>query len=245
MIPGIERRRIPEWLSGLTNLDHFAIRQVLTNSLYYPACGRDGDPVRYLAGFVHSFVYVDYGLPHDDVWASLLDERRGFKGYGLLGIRDIREQELPVRGWHPRLVDRDRDGYPLRHRDYIKEPYAIWAVFDRSPEYDEEHGPARFSLLCVCADGVAAFQGLYHDNQCAPEVVAIIRPGTGYGCNWTDFRNPNKIFGRSVLRNPHGRPRYLLCYGRAPVDTEIWWPDYSTLIHHWSTIDGELGFWSA
>jgi hypothetical protein len=245
MIPGIERRDPPKWLTSLTALDILPIREVLSRSLYYPSCGRDGDPVRYLAGFVHSFVFVDYGLEHDEVWASLHDSHHGFRGYAPLACRNVLEHELTPQGWRALPPDPVRDGDPRRVRDHIKKPFAIWSVHERTRDYGEEHGPERFSLLYVCADGAAGFQALYHGNRCAPDVVAIIQPGTGSGHNWTDFRDPNKILGRSVLRNPYGKPGYLLYGGWGPNYRESCWPDYAMLIHYWRAAGGALGLWSA
>jgi hypothetical protein len=243
MIPGVERRETPAWLANLANLEHLPIRDVLSDSLYYPSSGRDGDPVRYLAGLVHSFVYVDYGLAHDEVLASLHDDRHGFRGYALLDCRDVLERELTPKGWRPVPAESRRDGVPSHYRDYIKKPFGIWSVHQRRPEYGEEHGPDRFSLLYIGADGAAAFQALYHGNRCAPAVLAIIQPGTGFGCNWTDFCDSDQILGRSVLQNAHGKPEYLLYGGRGRDYRESCWPEYSRLIHHWRVVDGEMGLW--
>jgi hypothetical protein len=50
MISGIHARVMPQWPSELRNCDALPITDVLRDSLYYPSCGRDGDPVRYLVG---------------------------------------------------------------------------------------------------------------------------------------------------------------------------------------------------
>lgn len=244
MIPIGECKEIPEWLINLENVNMLPIQDVLNRSLFYPSSGRDGDPVRYLAGLVHSFVYVDYGFDRDDIWASIHDSRHGFKGYSLFGCRELSEKELTPQGWQPIFPDPRRDGNPEKYKDYIKQPFGIWAVFGRDPLHTEEHGPKRFSLLYIRADGAAAFQALYHGNKTKPEVVAIIQPGTGFGCNWTDFRDPNLIFGRSVIQNPYGKPRYLVYGGYGTGYQNTCWPEYSNRVHYWKTNDGELGLWS-
>jgi hypothetical protein len=91
---------------------------------------------------------------------------------------------------------------------------------------------------------VAAFQALYHGNHCAPDVLAIIQSGEGFGRNWTDFRDVDKILGRSVLQNPYGRPRYLLYGGWGRDYRTTCWAEYSQLKHYWPAADGELGLWS-
>ena len=55
----------------------FPIRLLLRDSLYYPSSGFDGTPVKYLAGKILSFVYVDYGRTRDELHAEL--EERGFR----------------------------------------------------------------------------------------------------------------------------------------------------------------------
>jgi hypothetical protein len=190
---------------------------------------------------------VDYGLEHDAVWKSLHDDSHGFRGYVLFDCRDVLERELTPQGWQPIPPELGRDGDPSRHRDFIKKPFGIWSVHERMSDYDEEHGPDRFSLLYICADGAAAFQALYHGNRCAPKVLAIIQPGTGFGGNWTDFRDPDQILGRSVLQNPYGKPQYLLYggWGRGYNESESCWPAYAQLIHHWRAGRSTLGLWSA
>jgi hypothetical protein len=44
----------------------FRVLNVLENSLDYPADGIDGDPVKYLGGSVHSFIFVDYSKPKEE-----------------------------------------------------------------------------------------------------------------------------------------------------------------------------------
>lgn len=245
MIPGIERRNTPEWLMNLSDLETLPIQYLLKESLFYPSSGRDGDPVRYLGGFVHSFIYVDYGLDRSAIWESLHDDRHGFKGYSLLGCRYVAESELSVSGMRLTPAELTREENPLRHPKNTKQPFAIWTVQERSRNYGEEHGPERFSLLYICADGAAAFRALYYGNQCTPEVIAIVQSGEGWGGNWTDFRDPNRILGRLVLGNPYGRPSCLL-YGGWGLDyRDCCWPHYKTLIHYWRAAYGALGLWSA
>lgn len=61
----LEDRPIPGRLKNITPDSMAAmdlpLKDILQHSLYYPAAGFDGRPVRYLGGKIHSFVYVDYG----------------------------------------------------------------------------------------------------------------------------------------------------------------------------------------
>lgn len=228
-ITRIERRTVPEWLAGLKNQEVLPIRELLNNSLYYPSCGSDGRPVQYLAGLVHSFVYVDYGVDRASVIRSLHDAHEGFYGYTMIHCRDVARQELVPNGWHPILPD-NRDNEPDRYKDSMKEPFAVWSIHERDKARGKDSGPERFSFLYICGDGAATYQALYHGNQCVSDVVAIIQPGHGFGGNWTDYTNPDLIFARSVLRNPSGLPKFLLsdrCM-RGHEDNSCCWPEYST-----------------
>ena len=218
---------MPSWLANAINpLGPLDIRQVLTDSVYYPACGRNGDPVKFLAkkGY-YSFVYADYAVGKGPVLESLTSLMHGFKGYGVIAQRDVNEDELVPNGWVPDLPTQT-DGDPRRFAEAMKAPFATWAVLERQEGLDEEHGPKRFSLLYIGGDGVATFQALYPGNKTYPAVIAIIQPGTGFGGNWTDFTDPNKILARSVLDNPYGIPDYLLHDGSGSGEEQPCWPAY-------------------
>jgi hypothetical protein len=223
----------PDWLADIDQ-DNIKSRslpldELLQESLYYPASGFDGSPIRRLAGNVFSFVYVDYGMEREALMNAL--ESPGFHGYKLLARRDVAQHELPPRPWRlPPLLPQDGD--PWKFRDYTKEPFCVWAVFERSGEMPDSHGPRRFSLLYLCADGVAAFQALYVANAMKPKIVAIIQPGHGFGRNWTDFTDPQQVLARTVLGNPAGRPQALLHGGSGGRDfyRESCWPDYPGLL---------------
>ena len=221
---------IPDWLVDLSPYSmtqgSFPLLDLLQNSLYYPASGLDGTPVKYLAGHFLSFVYVDYNLGHEEYMGAL--ENPGVLGYDLVGCRSVTEQELAPRGWRP-TPPTSYDGDPSRYLARVREPFCTWSVFQIRPDVPKWHGPFRFSLLYICADGVAAYQALYVANSLAPEAVAIIQPGLGFGGAWTDLTDPNKIFARSVLElNAGGRPKVLLYGGlaRRKFYRKPCWPAY-------------------
>ena len=65
-IPIIET---PKWLQEIDasniNSVQFDIKQILKDSLYYPSAGYDGNPIKYFAGSIHSFIYIDYSVERD------------------------------------------------------------------------------------------------------------------------------------------------------------------------------------
>ena len=267
MIEQLPRACRSEWLSRVdpaTIRDaEFPLDDILRDSLYYPASGFDGDPVRYLAGNVLSFVYVDYSLSRKKLDREL--SSRGFRGYEVIARRNVKTKELvPRERTPPPLSPADggdfqyrkwmirwtpppsfEDGNPFKHRDKMKKPFCSWIIMQRRMEMPASHGPKRFSFLYLCADGVAAFQALYVANGMFPALVAVIQPGTGLGLNWTNFECPERIFTRSVLENPVGRPRILLYGGRGKRDwyLQTCWPDYSERLCFLERADGSIGVW--
>lgn len=248
MIDSLPERKMPKWLANVDTENQsspFPLKEILKNSLYYPSSGLDGDPVKYLSGNIHSFVYVDYGIGSDKLEAEL--NSPGFNGYHKILSRSITEKELTPNGWQPSLPSR-HDGDPERDREYMEKPFATWSVFQRDDGLGSEHGAERFSLLYLCADGVAAFQALYLSNNCSPLGIAIIQPGYSMGGNWTDFTDPTKSLATTLLNNPVGKPKILLYGGIGKRDfyREPCWPQYS---NHACFLEkkggGSIGVWLA
>jgi hypothetical protein len=123
-----------------------------------------------------------------------------------------------------------------------KKPYCSWSIFQLREDVPAINGPPRFSLLYLCADGVAAFQALYYANSASPKAVAVIQPGTAFGGNWTDFENPSGIFADTVLGNPQGSPQILLNKSAGySFEEQCCWPSYTELICFLDISDRGIG----
>jgi hypothetical protein len=247
------RRPVPDWLSEICLVEpedlesyNFQLNKILQNSLFYPASGLDGRPVQFLAGFVHSFIYVDYGMERNTVVSALRD--KGFSGYRLAGRKSLNEFDLAPAGWspvipsayQPDIANFDR----MRTGGFVKSGFADWYVFDREPHFGEDHGPARFSLIYICGDGVATYQAIYCRQKVAPEILAIVQPGTGFGGNYTDFRDPNGLLAWTVLSANGDRiPQYLV-YGGLLLDYHqaCWHAAYPEHVEWFQHVNGN-GVW--
>lgn len=232
MIAELTKYAVPQWLENLTETSDFPINDVLQGSVYYPACGLDGRPVKYLGGYSHSFVYVDTNMERE----RFINGLRTFEGYGLVLNRSLQAKDLCFRYFEP-MMPKASDGI-------IREPYyedrdifAEWAVYKRENWLDESHGPKRFSLLYIGGEGAATFQSLYFSNRCAPSVLVLIKSDIWTG-NWTEFRDPYGILARSIMRNPAGKPEYLLFESRGGHFIDRW-PWYSNKV---STIVSGLDY---
>ena len=132
--------------------------------------------------------------------------------------------------------------YPMGDWWNEKKPYCSWSIFQLRGDVPAIHGPPRFSLLYLCADGVAAFQALYYANSASPKAVAVIQPGTAFGGNWTDFENPSGIFADTVLGNPQGSPQILLNKSAGySFGEQCCWPSYTELICFLDISDRGIG----
>jgi len=246
MIDSLPRKKMPKWLADVdaeNRSSPFSLQNILRGSLYYPSSGFDGDPIKYLSGNLYSFVYVDYGINSDELDTRL--NNPGFNGYHKILSRKITQKKLSPDSWPPlqRCIHEDD---PERYRDEMQKPFVTWSVFQRNDGLSDEHGAERFSLLFLCAEGVAAYRALYLSNQCFPLGIAIIQPGYGMGGNWTDFTDPTMSLATTILNNPAGKPRVLLYGGRGKRHyyREACWPQYS---RHSSFHDkvggGSIGVW--
>jgi len=204
-----------KWLNSLTTDEienaKFPIQEVLSGSLFYPAAGIDGSPIRHWVIGVDSFIYVD-ALASKTKYLEEI-KNNAFKGYGLLAHRVITKSELTPQGWLPmRPKSLETDSYNKCVADLMSnntEPFAIWTVFERLPDYSENHGPTRFSLLYIRGEACATYQALFVANRLLPRVICLIRPGTGFGGNFSNFE---EVFLETMLMHKDGLPPQLLSW---------------------------------
>jgi hypothetical protein len=192
MIAEISASPAPEWLTSAAEpLGPLPLADLLRDSVYYPACGFDGDPIKFLARNFHSFVYADYGQDR----AELIRRLGELRGYRLLALRDVDRQEIIPRELMP------RNGYPRRVAWWVRPWFATWAIFECLEGFDRDHGPKRFSLPYIRGEGVLRYLALYHHKCAAPAVVALIQPGHRFGGNWTNFESRGDALAYAMLES--------------------------------------------
>lgn len=208
------RKEVPDWLSSLAAAPELPtpipLNHILAESCYYPSSGLDASPVIILNGFIHSFVFADYGIKHTDYLKELSEA--GFRGYKRLLERDVEKDEIVPPHWMPHMPihfgDFNRPDCVLDgQRNYVS--FGHWSIWKRQEMFDDRIGPPMFSLFFLAGEGVACFQGLYERNDIAPKAVAIIQPGHAFGNNWTNFFDPDGPFWQTV-ESSAGTPDYLL-----------------------------------
>lgn len=244
-MPLPRKQTMPKWLGELSysdiKPDSLPLKRLLTGSLFYPASATDGDPVKYFAGRVHSFVYVDNSTSFQELSEKV--NARGFLGYSLLGSTNVSESLIPVSNWESDHIE------PLPALPTEGRPYCHWFVFERGLNHGPEHGPERFSLLFINHDGMLAYENLYGLTGITPRMVAIIQPGHGCGGNWTDFTDRREIFAQLMLDKSPKMPRYLLYGGDFACDDYATpcWPEYDEHIQFIQKTDGHgcLSLWQS
>jgi len=238
LLPQLKRQPTPCWLSALDfTREQLPITDILQGSVFYPASAMDGRPVKYLGGYSHSFVYADWNVSQ----SSLVNNIDTFKGYRMVNSRAVERSELCFNSHQMDLPELAYGDQNHQHGRVGVSPYAVWTIYERLPEFDEVHGPQRFSLLFVGGEGVETFQSLYFSNQCAPSIITLSRCDAFTG-NWTQFFPHKGILARSVMQNPTGVPDYIFCDFRSTPESP--WPWYSKLEHTVAVPYGRFRLWS-
>jgi hypothetical protein len=223
------------------------IRDLLQQSLYYPSCGFDGGVVKDCntharALGIRSFIYCDYATGKD----AFMEEQNTFNGYHIFADRPVTLKEMSPNGWHPVLPPGIRPGTYTRYRD-AWQPFAHWTVYERNEDRTDIHGPLRFSLLYVGGEAVATYQALYWSNGLAPLGLAIIQPGTGFGLNWTDFREPGQALEWVVRQNQAGMPDWIWYGGYGDGYEDFKWTGYvrqdRVIRPYYEDITGKVTIW--
>jgi len=221
------------------------LRDLLVDSLYYPACDIDGGVVKYCNEHfdemeICSYVYADYATGEDRL-EEYLD---GFRGYSLLAARTLRPSDIGADKPLMKPDGIDPKEY-LRYRQNWRH-FAKWTVFERDPEFGKEHGPQRFSLLYLGAEGAAAYSGLYLANKITPKAMAVIQPGTGFGLNWTDFTNPEAPLAKTVMMSDV-MPEYFFYGGHGDSSyKDFAWPGYNMIgmiTNYYPKAEGSVTIW--
>lgn len=201
--------------------DEFPLLEILRNSLYYPASGLDGNMIVHFGKMVKSFIYCDYGI--DEL--EFINKKDGFYGYSLIANRSINKSEFGNINDHVDMIESEKFRW-LLNNNFIKTPFAHWAVYQRDSDFDDQHGPNRFSLLFIGGEGMSAYHSLYNANKITPDYLAIVQPGTGFGGNWTDFRKKDAPLARAIYTNQSGPPNKIIYGGIGSGYEDFDWPNY-------------------
>ncbi len=220
----------PAWLGAIEHGNNGAelpLREILAGSLYYPACGLNGTPVKYCAGAILSFIYADYGITKAEYLGNLngTGEDSGFRGYHSVMQREVFKEDIVPSGWKPSLTPACAENTQrLVRQEAGCQPFGHWSVWDRDADREAAHGPERFSFLFFAGEMSAIYQGLFCRLGIAPRILAIIQPGSGLGGGWEQTESNASFFKKVVTSNRAGMPEYLLYggFGRGFYEEPCW-----------------------
>jgi hypothetical protein len=181
----------------------FPLKDILANSLFYPACDNDGGVVRDCNILnrdlgIENFIYCDYAFGEE----KLNEAMDTFHGYTVIATRSVKQNDLTPIGWTMKMPPRLNLREYTRYKDAYEKPFAKWIVYERVPEKGDDYGPNRFSLVYIGGEGIATYQAIYWSNKSCPTALAIIQPGHGFGLNWTNFTDPDGYLNWVVANNP-------------------------------------------
>jgi hypothetical protein len=223
----------------------FPLHDLLVDSFYYPSSGFDGSPIRHWPLGVNSFVYVDMATDSNDLNRET-SRKKAINGYKVIAERDLKMNELVPTGFVPKAPD------SINKEDYLyavkmsganlTNTFATWFVLERDENLDDSHGPNRFSLLYLRAEGLATYQALYIANNVLPKIIANIRPGEGFGGNFNNF---SEEFYEMLNAHAQGLPPYYMVWHNETIPLalhEPWLKAYKPMDNQTFTKDHEPEF---
>lgn len=259
MIKVLSHEPIPSWLNSYRVGKSINFSDVFKDSIYYPACGFDGDVMSLCMGYSHSFVYVDNLC----LWQSVekeriyefINESNTFGAFNRVFQAEFSKSDLM--GDHlfdgEKLQDEDGDpSFGLAPKDFfailtIFEPKRGNRTYAHSDRATKLHVYEPLVFLYVCDDGCFSYQDFYYSHNIRPKGVAIIQPGDAFGGNWTSYYARNKIFGRIVMNHKAGIPEILISGGRdsrGGYFREKIWPEYSERLYYSRLEKKGLAVWT-
>ena len=209
---------MPAWLAGFQKGDSFDREAFFASRIvFYPGYGDDGQPVRLFgaAGAAHVFVMADYGVERSRLLEKLDSEDESFKGYDLLDLLDMKERDLVPAGWRPTLsIETRRQPQTTM---WSGSPYGFVAIFVRQEAFDPSHGPDRFSVLFLGADGIATYDALFCQHGRRIEPFGMILQDHGFGGNYSSFGAGGLL--HQIAERANVFPRFILVNER---NTRLW-----------------------
>jgi len=175
-------------------IDTKLFMEFLENSVYYPACGFDGTPIKCLSKIFSNYVYVDYLSDYKDLEYNI--KFNGLLGYKVKNSSLINAEELFGISWHNFKLENDEIYKKLRSE--YEEPYAKAYTFERRSNFSDNHGKKDITLLYIKAEGISTYKYLYIKKNIAPKCLVSIVPGLAFGGNFDDYP---KIFIELIKSN--------------------------------------------
>ena len=174
---------------------------------FYPACGKDWNPLHRFTHLCDTFVFCDYGA--DEAAFSDIDRIDN-----LICDSPAREQGLQVievSSLHLNTVNElgTPDAQPADYPNIIGK----WGKVINLVRHIGGH-QREIRLFYFRTEGVTLYRNLFNKNSIAPKIICLKQCEEGFGGqNWTTFTRWNGPLGRAVWENPC-RPDFIVCYNQ-------------------------------
>jgi len=214
------REEMPDWLKEEKEWKSFPREEFFRSRIvYYPGSGTDGHPVRVFGSThaAHCFVYVDYGVTKADLEHELKEDRNKFRGYRTRSRLSLREEDLAPRGWRAHIELSEAKRASMQHFARVsKSPYGFMDILEREEGLEDKHGPKRFAVLFLGADGIASYDALFCQEAGVYHPFAALLHDHGFGGNYDKFGRGGLMERIAIRCNVF--PKWLLVAG----NTEAW-----------------------
>ena len=134
------------------------IKELLEESVFYPASGIDGTAIMLLMDKSKSFIQVDYSISEHQVRQAMTNDFKN-TGYALKSLTRIDVNDI-IQPYKP--VFNEHEEHRLSNNPHVKDryelnnfhPFVIRAIY-------ESKGGIKFSLLHIGAEALVVFNSLY------------------------------------------------------------------------------------
>lgn len=201
------------------------IDKYLAECVYYPCSGVHGFPIKFLGSRFQRFLYADYHVTRE-LFDYAIEE--GCKGYQLTAMDELTPEAVFGMSWG-KMLGRNSGTIKQIHFEWDN-PFVVLCRFERTSDFDEEHGPEVFELMFAKCEAVAAFIEAFSRRNITPKCLVHIRSGVGFGGNFSEYP---QVLANAVGENKAGLPSYML-YDRIGSDSK--YGDYFPLVEEYQDI---------
>ena len=234
------------------NLKNEDIKDILSESVFYPSSGVDATPIEAFGRKYSYYIHADYEMKEQYVHISMQGDFSGV-GYDMLRHEEISESAIirssdtmPIFEMNKKEKSRYRELSRYHRRRFVGKylPYfSRWGVYRFNPLKSGHHPskPDGFSLLHIGGDAIIWFKKLYLSYGVNPKSVSIINPGILYVDNYTTYLNTEDTLYKMILHNVNTNgaemPETIITDCLRSTDKFPWpYYEYEKTSYHWSGV---------
>ena len=169
----------------------------LSNAVFYPACGRDLQPLVRFSHLADTFIYVDYGISEKEIESALIEVINNLNNQIAPGKIELLNSESISKA---ELTDAEPilpPGFKLsNYLDPEKVREKLPQVWAKRFYLHREFGKVirKLQLIYIYGEGLATYSALYRGGKLAPKILITVQSGAAFGGNYTEFEDGKGIF---------------------------------------------------